>query len=106
MMRIRIALVAAACLAAGATQIFTGVITDDMCGRNHAAMKLGPDEKCIVACVRKHGSKYALHDGKNMYRLSDQATPEKYAGRKVKVKGVLYQKTSIIKVESIEPASN
>jgi hypothetical protein len=48
--------------------------------------------------------KYALHDGKNVYVLSDQQTPEKFAAQKVRVKGVLYEKTKIIKVESIEAA--
>ena len=46
----------------------------------------------------------AFHDGKNLYVLSDQQTPEKFAGGKVRVKGVLYEKTRIIKVDSIEPA--
>jgi hypothetical protein len=36
--------------------------------------------------------------------LSDQAAPERFAGQKVTVKGVLYEKTGIIKVESIEQA--
>jgi hypothetical protein len=48
--------------------------------------------------------KYALYDGKKMYTLSDQQTPEKFAAQKVKVTGVLYEKTGIIKVDSIQPA--
>jgi len=52
----------------------------------------------------KHGAKYALYDGKEVYRLSDQQTPEKFAAKKVKVTGVLYEKTKIIKVERIEAA--
>jgi hypothetical protein len=47
--------------------------------------------------------KYALHDGKKMYVLSDQQTPEKFAAQKVKVTGTLYTKTNIIKVDKIEP---
>lgn len=87
------------------SRIFTGVITDTMCELNHAAMKTGPDAKCIVECVKASKTyKYALHDGKAMYVLSDQQTPEKFAGRKVSVKGVLYAKTGIIKVESIAAA--
>jgi hypothetical protein len=49
----------------------------------------------------KHGSKYALFDGKTAYVLSDQKTPEQFAGRKVKVMGTLYEKTKILKVDSI-----
>jgi hypothetical protein len=94
--------VLAGLLFANQSKTFTGVITDDMCGVDHVRMKVSPDPKCVEVCVRGHGSKYALHDGKNLYRLSDQKTPEKFAGKKVKVTGVLYEKTQIIKVESID----
>jgi hypothetical protein len=67
-------------------------------------MNIAPDAKCIVQCVKGHGSKYALLDGTNLYKLSDQQTPEKFAGQKVKVTGVLYPKTGILKVESITAA--
>ena len=53
----------------------------------------------------KHGSKYALLVGNNVYVLSDQQTPEKFAAQKVKVTGVLYEKTKILKVDKIEPFS-
>ena len=36
-----------------------------------------------------------------MYTLSDQQTPERFAGQRVTVRGVLYPKTNIIKVETI-----
>lgn len=81
-------------------QIFRGVVTDSMCGNNHAAMKVSPDQKCVLECVR-HGSKYALYDGKASYVLSDQKTPEQFAGKRVKVRGTLYERTKILKVESI-----
>jgi hypothetical protein len=96
-------MIAAMLLAGGQSQTFTGVITDDMCKRNHAMMDIKPDAKCIVACVKGHGSKYALRDGEKIYKLSDQQTPEQYAGQKVKITGVLYEKTAILKVESITP---
>ena len=86
-------------------QVFTGVITDSMCKLNHGMMKIQPDSKCVTYCVKSaKGTKYALHDGQKMYVLSDQATPEKFAGQKVRVKGVLYEKTGIIKVTSTEAA--
>lgn len=105
-MRFAIALVAAAMLVAGpltaASETHVGVITDTMCGADHAPMKMSPDSKCVRECV-KHGSKYALLEGKKVYTLSDQDTPAKFAGQKVKVTGQLYEKTGILKVEKIEP---
>ncbi len=89
--------------AADAPRTFTGVITDSMCGANHSSMGVTPDAKCVRECV-KHGSKYALYDGKNSYVLSDQHTPEKFAGQKVRITGVLYEKTKILKAQSIEAA--
>lgn len=95
------ALLISGALAAGAaTQTFTGVITDSMCGKDHSMMKVTPDSKCVVECV-KSGSKYALYDGKNVYVLSDQKTPEQFAGQKVKVIGTLFEKTKILQVDSI-----
>ena len=89
--------------AAAGPQSFTGVITDTMCGANHKPMNVTPDSECVRVCV-KHGSKYALLVGANVYVLSDQQTPEKFAARKVRVKGVLFEKTKILKVESMEAA--
>jgi hypothetical protein len=43
----------------------------------------------------KHGSKYALFDGKAAYVLSDQKAPEKSASQKVKITGTLYEVASI-----------
>lgn len=100
-------LVAVASLsAAPATQTFTGVITDDMCARaGHAAMRMGPtDAECTNACVMVHGASYVLADGKNVYVLSDQQAPEKFAGQKVRVTGTLDAKTLTIKVTSIRAA--
>ncbi len=91
-------LFAGALVASAAT--FTGVITDSMCGKDHAMMKVTPDSKCVTECV-KHGSKYALYDGKTAYVLSDQKTPGQFAGQKVKINGRLNEKTKIIKVDSI-----
>ena len=90
-------------LAAGAPRTFTGVITDTMCGADHSHMGVKPDSKCVRECVRS-GSKYALWDGKKLYTLSDQQTPEKFAAEKVKITGTLFEKTGIIKVDKIEGA--
>jgi hypothetical protein len=89
--------------AASESRTFTGIIGDSMCVRDHAAMKITPDDKCVRDCI-KHSPdvKYVLLTKDKHYILSDQAMPEQFAGKKVKVKGVLYEKTGIIKVEGIE----
>lgn len=100
MTRIALLLMTGALAAGAATQTFTGVVTDTMCGKDHAMMKVSPDSKCVLECV-KGGAKYALFDGKNVYVLSDQKAPEQFAGQRVKVTGTLYEKTKILKVDSI-----
>jgi hypothetical protein len=88
------------------SKLYVGVITDTMCVGNHVAMKVTPDAKCVKDCVRDGKAfQYALVDGTKVYKLSDQETPARFAGRKVKVTGVLYMKTSILRVERID-ASN
>lgn len=84
---------------------FTGILTDTMCGADHAMMNISPDAKCVVECVKHDkNTKYALLVGKKLYVLSDQKTPEKFAAQKVKITGTLYEKTGILKVDSIESA--
>ena len=93
----------AALIGAGQEQTFIGVITDSMCGANHQTMKIAPDSKCARECVKSgQGVKFALNDGRNTYKLSDQATPAQFPGQKVKVTGILFQKTSIIQVSRID----
>jgi len=92
--------------AAQSPQTFTGIVTDDMCAMGgHATMRMGPtDADCVRACVAAHGASYVLLDGKDIYTLSDQQTPEKFAAQKVSVVGTLDAKTKTIKVQSIAPA--
>ena|SRR5438067_1250684 len=100
-------LLAAATLAAApAKQTFTGTITDSECGRaDHSQMRMGPtDAQCVLACVRAHDATYVLWDGANVYNLSDQKAPEKFAAQKVTVKGTLDAKTKTIQVDSITAA--
>ena len=96
-------LVVAALSARQDTQVFTGVITDNMCAKGgHAQMRMGPtDADCTRACVSAHDAKYVLYDGKDVYGLSDQKTPDKFAGQKVRVDGTLDAKTRTIQVKSI-----
>ena len=92
--------------AAAGKQTFTGIITDNMCARaGHAQMRMGPtDAECTTACISVHGATYVLYDGKDVYTLSDQRTPEKFAAQKVKVIGTLDARTKTIQVESISAA--
>jgi len=97
-------LLSAATVGQPASQTFTGAITDDMCATKagHSQMQMGPtDGECTKACVALHGAAYVLFDGKTVYALSDQKTPEKFAGQRVRVVGSLDAKTKRIRVESI-----
>jgi hypothetical protein len=96
-------LAAAALSAAPASHTLIGTISDEMCGKDgHARMQMGPtDAECTTACVMAHGAAYVLDDGKNVYTLSDQKTPEKFAAQKVKVVGTLDARTKTIHVDSI-----
>ena len=96
-------LAVAALSAAPGKQTFTGTITDNMCAKaGHSQMRMGPtDAECTIACISAHGATYVLYDGKNVYTLSDQRTPEKFAAQKVRVVGTLDAKTKTIQVDSI-----
>ena len=68
-------------------------------------MQMGPtDAVCVTACVKEQGASYVLYDGKDVYKLSDQKTPEKFAAQKVTVKGALDITTKTIHVDSITAA--
>ena len=99
-------LAVAALSAAQSKQTFTGTITDSMCDKGgHAQMRMGPtDAECTLACISAHGATYVLYDGKNVYTLSDQQTPEKFAAQKVRVIGTLNAKTKTIRVDSMSAA--
>lgn len=96
----------AALAAAPGKQTFTGIITDSMCPTDdHSQMQMGPtNAECTIACHRAHDAEYVLYDGKEVYNLSDQQTPEKFAAKRVTVRGVLNAKTKTIQVDSITAA--
>jgi len=100
-------LIVAAFVGGQGGQKFTGTITDDMCpAGNHSRMRMGAtDGECAIACISSHGALYMLFDGKTGYVLSDQKTPQKFAGRKVIITGRLDAKKMVIEVSSIT-ASN
>ena len=103
-----VCLLAVAVLAAAqGKQTFTGIITDDECRRvDHTRMRMGPtDAECTLACISAHGGSYVLYDGKNVYELSEQRTPQQFAGRRVTVIGTLDNTTKTIQVDSITAAN-
>jgi len=99
-------LIAAWFAVAQGKRTFTGVVTDSMCPKgDHSRMRMGStDAECTIACVEAHGAAYVLYNGKESYTLSDQRTPEMFAGKKVMVTGTLDAKTKAIQVDSISAA--
>lgn len=99
-------LVIASLSAGQSAQTFTGVITDSECSTaNHAQMRMGStDAECTRACVSAHGASFVLYSGKEVYALSDQQTPDTFAGQKVIVTGTLDAKTKTIQVKTITAA--
>lgn len=100
-------LIAAVALGAGlsggqAGQTFTGIVSDERCAADHAAMRMGPtDGECTLACHLEHGDPFVLVDGERVYGLTDQETPKRFAGQKVKVTGTLDEGSRTIRVESM-----
>lgn len=111
------ALATIAMSAQSAKDVFVGEISDSQCATNvhsktqsHKEMTadhtMGDTKAdCVRTCVRKMGGSYVLltPDGK-VYRLSNQAISDKFAGEKVKVSGTV-DKSGLITVEKIEKAS-
>lgn len=86
--------------ASGTEQTFTGVVSDNMCGKQHMA-KDKSAAQCTRECV-KAGSDYALVVGDKVYTLKgDKSAIDKYAGQKASVKGA--EKDETITVSSISP---
>ena len=107
LLRPMIVMLALAAIAAGqGARTFTGVISDSECSStDHSHMRMGPtDAECVTACIGEHGAAYVLVDGKNVYALSDQKAPEKFAARKVTITGTLDAKGKTIQVQSITAA--
>jgi hypothetical protein len=102
-----LSLLVVASLSAGQSpQTFTGVITDSECATgDHSRMRMGSnDAECARACVSAHGASFVLYTGKEVYALTDQQTPDKFAGQKVRITGTLDAKTQTIQVKSITAA--
>ena len=98
---------AAAAMAFAAPATYTGIITDNMCTKgDHSSMRMGPtDAECTIACIAAHGATYVLYAGRNVYTLSDQQTPEKFAGQRVRIVGTLDARTKTIPATTITQAA-
>jgi cytidylate kinase len=83
-------------------QTFTGIITDTKCAGSHAGMPEAASAGCVRRCVKTEpGVRFALHDGKAMYVLADQAGGDKFAGRRVAVIGTVDKETNTLTAKSI-----
>lgn len=80
------------------SQVIQGVVTDSRCGSRHPQTE---NAQCVRACVSR-GGKYVLDDGKGLYELSSQHDAEKFAARKVRVRGVLEKGAHYVHVQSME----
>jgi Protein of unknown function (DUF5818) len=102
------AAVAAAPAPSAKQTTITGVVSDDMCATaGHASMRMGPtDAECTLACVDAHGAQLVLVAGRDVYTLSDQELPKKFAGQRVRVTGTIEEVKSgrIFHVKSIVQA--
>ena len=93
---------------------FHGEVADSSCAmnvhslsRSHKEMLKAKymgtsDGDCARYCVRNLGSSFVLVSGKDIYRIDHQEEAEKFAGKKVIVKGKLDSKTNTISVVSIQ----
>ena len=98
-MQMLLGLAAIPALAAGKSQTLTGEVSDAMCGAKHEMP--GSAAECTRSCI-KHGSKYALVVGDNVYTLetSDKTALDKLndlAGAKAKVTGEVDGTTITVK---------
>jgi hypothetical protein len=73
----------------GATQTWTGYVTDTYCGYNR--VNKPPTATCTYKCVEEQHAKYAFFNfaDKKVYVLDPQSQAAKYAGQTVTVKGSL-----------------
>jgi len=109
-------LIGTAALVGGAEdKLFQGVITDTQCAldvhsvsQSHKEiMEMKPELKteteCVEYCVKHRGGRYVLHVKDKILKLDKQELAAPFAGAKVRIKGVLDEKTGVIAVQSVEP---
>jgi hypothetical protein len=96
------ALLVFGCMAwAGGSKSWTGVVSDSHCGAKHSTASAAA-AGCVAKCV-DGGAEYVLVSGGKVYKVDNQGEFEEYAGKSVKVTGIMDE--GHIRVESVEPAS-
>lgn len=84
------------------TQTLVGVITDTRCVRTHRQHHMTSNSECVRSCVESGDNvKYALDDGKSLFVLNDPGLAGKYAGRQVKITGVVDKAASTLTMQTI-----
>ena len=85
---------------------FAGVVTDTQCAGKHPTLTAAGLGECVRRCVLTGDHvRYAVQDGNQLHILSDQRAGESFAGRQVKVRGVVDRNTNVLHVRSIRPIS-
>lgn len=101
-------LVALTSFASAADKMWTGKISDSMCGASHAKMIAGhagmTDKDCTLACI-KAGAKYVFVSGGRVYDIANQDDADlmTHAGDTVRLTGEMNGNT--ITVAKIAPAA-
>ncbi len=105
-----------ACVAwlyAGSDQTFQGEIADSQCALNVHSLTRSHKEmlksgtmgttaaSCSMYCVKYLGGSLVLTSSKSVYRLDNERLAEKFAGKKVKVRGTLDSENNTIHVVKI-----
>jgi len=95
---------------------FRGEISDSQCAFNVHSLTKSHEEMlksksgaaghtpatCSIYCIERLGGRFVLVSGKNVYHLDNQDLPRKFVGEKVKLHGVLDQKTDTIHVVDLQ----
>jgi uncharacterized protein YdeI (BOF family) len=95
--------------AAGASTYYTATTTET--GKTNkllaASQKRDSKFETFTGTIAKKGDQFVLTDNssKFSYSLDDQQTAEKFAGKKVRVKGILDTVNNTIRIETIEIAA-
>ena len=82
--------------ASAADRMWTGKISDSMCGAKHNTSaehggKMMSDRDCTLACVKEHNAKYVFVSGGKVYNVANQdfAALQEHAGVHIFVARVL-----------------
>lgn len=68
-------------------------------------MKISSNTKRIAGYTQENVSNYGLFEATNRCQLSEQSKPSQFAGKRARAKGTLYEKTTILTVDSIRSSA-